>query len=244
MFQRQRISGPAGFITPPTDWIGSDVFFSGAVDEATGLWRISVPAETGTLSRNAERLTFGTSVETKPSVSAAGRIAFASLKQDLNIWSLPIAADGVRTTGEPVQVTNSAVDVQQSLRGRTNACVHFHPFRKQRRVDERSDLWRRASPDGIASDQGASRDHRRRHESRLYDSRRVNTADLRDLRDRNRWRRAGKSCAMAAAVRGTGLRTAASFCIWIPEGAASPGLSLGIVDAGTREKLRLPQAST
>ena len=112
------VRGSAGqpvSLTPPTDWIGSDVFFSGAVDEATSLWRISVPAETGTLSRNAERLTFGTSVETKPSVSAAGRIAFASLKQDLNIWSLPIAADGVRTTGEPVQVTNSAVDAPNSL---------------------------------------------------------------------------------------------------------------------------------
>ena len=79
------------------------------------MWRISVPAETGKAEGTAQRLTSGTSVETKPSVISGGRIAFASLKQDLNIWSLPVAGNGGRVTGEPKQVTGSAFDAHTSF---------------------------------------------------------------------------------------------------------------------------------
>ena len=119
IFNRQRITQPArGFPwqePSPAEWVGDDVFFAGSLGESTNLWRIAVPVATGVAEGAAERLTSGTSVESKPSVISRGRVAFASLKQDLNIWSLSVAGNAGRATGEAQQVTVSAFDAHTSL---------------------------------------------------------------------------------------------------------------------------------
>jgi len=106
--------GPIMLIQP-ADWVGNEVFFSGALDETTNLWRIRLSPRTGKVEGSAEKLTSGTSVESKPSVIAAGRIAFASLTYALNIWSVPIEANNGRVTGGPQQVTSSAFDARTSV---------------------------------------------------------------------------------------------------------------------------------
>jgi Tol biopolymer transport system component len=64
---------------------------------------------------SAQRLTAGTSIEAKPSVLPEGRVAFATLTNALNIWSLPIAANSGKVTGGAQQVTSSAFDGRTSV---------------------------------------------------------------------------------------------------------------------------------
>jgi Tol biopolymer transport system component len=99
----------------PADWIADEVFFSGGSDQSTSLWRISLPQATGIAQGSAQKLTAGTSIEAKPSVLPGGRIAFASLINAVNVWSLPIAANSGRVAGGPHQVTNSAFDARTSV---------------------------------------------------------------------------------------------------------------------------------
>jgi serine/threonine protein kinase len=115
VFKHQGIREQGILSIAPSDWTGNYVYFSAALDQAISVWRVAISPETGLVSGNAERLTSGTSVETKPSVTAAGGLVFASLKQDLNIWSLPMATDGTRPSGELQQVTGSAFDAHTSL---------------------------------------------------------------------------------------------------------------------------------
>ena len=210
VLQRQGISGPAGFAASPTDSIGDQVFFSGALDQATSLWRISVGADTGTVSGAAAKLSSGTSEETKPSVTAAGRVAFASLKQDLNIWSLPIAADGVRTTGELQQVTSSAYDAHTSLSADGTKLVFISTR------SGTSDVWMKDFASGAETALTASPAIKEQAEITADGARVAYT-----VRGASTWEifqiaTAGaypKNCAMVAVAPGTGHRTARNFCI-------------------------------
>jgi eukaryotic-like serine/threonine-protein kinase len=60
----------------------------------------------------AVRLTAGTAFEWQPSVAAlptgGRRMAFASLTENSEIWTLPVAADEARPTGLPQRLTDSA----------------------------------------------------------------------------------------------------------------------------------------
>ena len=120
VLRRQNITPPrqggAPFVAP-ADWIGTDVFFSGGSDESTNLWRIVVSPETGKAKGPAQKLTSGTSEETKPSVISGRRLVFASLNHALNIWSLTLDANTGAVSGAPQQVTNSAFDARTSVSG-------------------------------------------------------------------------------------------------------------------------------
>ena len=99
----------------PAGWVGDDVLFSGSSDESTNLWRISLSAASGKAFGSAVRLTSGTSIEAKPSVLGGGRIAFASITEHLNIWSVAIAPNRGIIAGVPEQVTRSAFDAPTSV---------------------------------------------------------------------------------------------------------------------------------
>jgi Tol biopolymer transport system component len=233
VFQRQRLSGPAGFTMAPTDWIDNDVFFSAALDETTSLWRIVVSAETGTVGGDAERLTSGTSVETKPSVTATGRIAFASLKQDLNIWSVPIAADGVRTIGEPEQVTGSSYDAHTSLSADGTKLVFISTR------SGTSDVWMKNLASGAETALTASPAIKEQAEitgdgTRVaYTIRGASTWEIYEIPTAGGVpEKLCDKCGRPWDWSPDGVK----LLYLIPEGATSPGLSLGIVDARTREK--------
>jgi eukaryotic-like serine/threonine-protein kinase len=99
----------------PAAWNGDHVFFSGWSSESTNLWRLVVPQRTGKAQGSAQKLTSGTAIETKPWVTPAGHVVFASLNDALNIWSLPITANTGRVTGDAQQVTSSAFDARTSV---------------------------------------------------------------------------------------------------------------------------------
>ncbi len=75
------------------------------------LYRVPLDPTDWTAGSPPERLTFGSGVEALPSASASGRIAFMSVRQRRDIWSLPL--DG---SGEPQRLTrdessDTAVDL-------------------------------------------------------------------------------------------------------------------------------------
>ncbi len=113
--------GPDGFA--PAAWSGDDVVFSGLTGDSTNLWKIPISQKSLHASGPPRQLTAGTGLEVQAS-SAIGsaakgahlsRIAFASLRQNINIWSLTIDAQG-RTAGSLERLTDEpAVDTRASI---------------------------------------------------------------------------------------------------------------------------------
>ncbi len=112
---RHRLSDGRPSRVAPAAWVGDQVFFSAQRDDITNLWRLSVSPATRKAAGSPEQLTFGTSIERKPSVISGGRIAFASLTQNLNIWGVPIEANRGRVKGEAQRLTHGAFDAHTSL---------------------------------------------------------------------------------------------------------------------------------
>jgi eukaryotic-like serine/threonine-protein kinase len=103
-------------LTPvPAAWVGDEVFFSGGSDENANVWRIAISASTGKAEHAAVRLTSGTSIEVKPSAISAGAIAFASVTEHLNIWSVFLDATRGTVRGDAGQVTRAAFDAHNSI---------------------------------------------------------------------------------------------------------------------------------
>ena len=99
----------------PEAWIDGHVYFSGRSNESTNLWRIAVAPGTDRALAPTQKLTSGTATEAKPWVTLAGQVAFVSLNEVVNIWSLPITANTASVTGVPRQVTTSAFDARTSV---------------------------------------------------------------------------------------------------------------------------------
>ncbi len=78
----------------PERWIGNQLLFSAGQGDSTNLWRARISPDTWQVDRVLERLTFGTGVEADPSVTADGRLVFASIRGMHHVWSLK--GDAVR----------------------------------------------------------------------------------------------------------------------------------------------------
>jgi serine/threonine protein kinase len=115
LFRRQRLVEGRPSLVAPADWAGDHIFFSAKSDDVTNLWRLSFSPSTRKAIGLPQRLTSGTSLEVKPSVLSGDRIVFASLTQNLNIWSLPIEAERGRVIGEGQRLTYGAHDAHTSL---------------------------------------------------------------------------------------------------------------------------------
>src|SRR5262249_34446715 len=76
--------------------------------DTSALWRVPISTKTWQISQAPERLTFGTDREEAPSISGNGRLAFASLSENTDIWSLPIDSDQPRARGELQRLTEDA----------------------------------------------------------------------------------------------------------------------------------------
>lgn len=93
---------------------GKGLVFSARSGDSTNLWRIAISPTTFKLTAPPERLTAGPAREDMPSVisGAAGavRVAFASLTQNLSIWSLPIKPNEGKVVGELKRLTHEDAD--------------------------------------------------------------------------------------------------------------------------------------
>ena len=116
-----RPPGPYGFV--PGAWAGDDVVFSGRTGDATNLWTIPVSQRSFQVSGLPRQLTLGTGLEIQPSGITQGsdrekllaRIAFASLKENTDIWSVPIDDRG-RVNGKLERMTDDpAPDTRVSM---------------------------------------------------------------------------------------------------------------------------------
>src|SRR5207302_4197523 len=111
-----------GFGAPPplaAEWLadGNRIVFTGRMGDSTNLWQFSIDPATWQITGPAQRLTSGAGLEVHPSAAAhvalskrasGDRIAFASLVENLNIWSLPINANQARVSGEVQPLTREA----------------------------------------------------------------------------------------------------------------------------------------
>lgn len=112
----------ADFAVTPGAWTptASAVIFSARSGDSTNLWQVDLSPQTFQATGEPVKLTSGTAFEWQPSMAAlAGggrRMVFASLSENHDIWSLPVAADQARLAGSPQRLTdNAAQDHSGSL---------------------------------------------------------------------------------------------------------------------------------
>src|SRR2546425_13359859 len=89
---------PWALIAPTWPPDGESLIFSARSGDSRNLWRMAVSARTWKVMGRPQRLTSSPAIEESPSVaSGAGRstrVAFASLTENTDIWSLPLDANG------------------------------------------------------------------------------------------------------------------------------------------------------
>jgi eukaryotic-like serine/threonine-protein kinase len=88
------------------------VVFSARSGDSTNLWRIGISPNTLKTTGPPQRLTSGPSFEENPSVVIAPggglRVEFANLSENIDLWSLPVAANQGKVTGELQRLTQDA----------------------------------------------------------------------------------------------------------------------------------------
>jgi Tol biopolymer transport system component/predicted Ser/Thr protein kinase len=99
---------------------GDSLIFSARWGDSRNLWRIGISPKSWKVTGRPQRLTSSSAIEERPSVASLAdgswRIAFASLTENTDIWSLPLEANAGRVTGELRQLTrDSAADFHPSL---------------------------------------------------------------------------------------------------------------------------------
>jgi Tol biopolymer transport system component len=105
--ERSQLVG--GFGVEPSEWTRDSIVFSassGSAGLSGSLWQVTIDSRYR-IHGPVQRLTSGTENELQPSAAGA-YIAFATVTQSENIWSLPIAPNSGTVSGRPQQLTTSA----------------------------------------------------------------------------------------------------------------------------------------
>jgi Tol biopolymer transport system component len=109
--ERSQLNG--GFGVEPSEWTRDSIVFSassGSAGLSGSLWRANIDSHYR-VQEPVQRLTSGTENELQPS-AAGSAIAFASVTQNENIWSLRVDPNNGRVSGGPLRITTStAADV-------------------------------------------------------------------------------------------------------------------------------------
>ena len=107
--------------TPGGDWI----LFSAGLGDSAHLYRVRINRD-GKISKDPERITFGTSSETRPTLSTSGQLALASETFASHLWSVPVNANQGKVTGQMTQVTREAtIDTTVRVSGGGKTMVYF-----------------------------------------------------------------------------------------------------------------------
>jgi Tol biopolymer transport system component len=84
-----------GWLSVPPAWrTASEIVFSGNTRDGWSLWRQPLVAGEFRAAGDPERLTTGTTMDWWPA-AANGRLVFVASHPDVNLWSLPVGADGI-----------------------------------------------------------------------------------------------------------------------------------------------------
>jgi hypothetical protein len=102
-------SCPSGTCCPSarTPGLGNPFCSRRARENTSSLRRISISAQGWQATGAPERLTLGTGREGQPSVaSGSGRVVFASLTENADVWRLPLQPNDGKVTGEIERLTS------------------------------------------------------------------------------------------------------------------------------------------
>jgi serine/threonine protein kinase/Tol biopolymer transport system component len=103
---------PWALVTPAWEPDGNGLIFSARSGDSINLWRIAISPMTFKVIDPPQRLTSGLAREEHPSVVSGAngtiRVAFASISENLAVWSLPIKPNEGKVMGEPQQLTHDA----------------------------------------------------------------------------------------------------------------------------------------
>lgn len=96
-------------LVTPSLWVPETnaIVFSRKRGDTTNLWEATISSRTGTLAGPPQQLTFGTGLDVQPSVDS-GRLTFATLVENIDIWALPLDANQGRVNHAIERVTNDA----------------------------------------------------------------------------------------------------------------------------------------
>jgi len=92
----------------PSDWTGEHLLFSRRSKESANVWRAAISLRTFRIARQPERLTFGSGSEVNATLTPSGEIILADVRENLEIWSLPIDANHAQVNGSPERITHDA----------------------------------------------------------------------------------------------------------------------------------------
>jgi Tol biopolymer transport system component len=85
-------------------WSGKFIYFSSARGGGMNVWRLPVAAD-GRPAGALQQMTNGAGQDVDVAISADGkRIAFSTLRQNAQVWKLPVSPETGRPTGTPIQV--------------------------------------------------------------------------------------------------------------------------------------------
>jgi eukaryotic-like serine/threonine-protein kinase len=88
-------------------WNGDELLFSARVGDSINLWKIHIAGSDSRVTGAPQRLTSGTGLDVYPSLTANGRLVFASLTNSLNVWTLPMDSNGGKVAGQLQRVTET-----------------------------------------------------------------------------------------------------------------------------------------
>ena len=132
-----------GGVPIPSGWNGDGVVFATYDAGASNVWQVALSTSTKRVVGTPVRLTFGTAIERSPSVGGSGRIAFASVVENVDIWRVPLDPRTGLARGAIERVTDNAANdrlLNLSDDGETMAFVSTRTGRNE--------IWIRDLPPG------------------------------------------------------------------------------------------------
>jgi Tol biopolymer transport system component len=100
----------------PSDWSGEYLLFSRRSKDSVNVWKAPISLSTFRIGNQPERLTFGSGSEVHATLTPSGDVILADVRQDFEIWSLPIDANRAQVTGPLQRITyNAALDDWPSI---------------------------------------------------------------------------------------------------------------------------------
>ena len=91
----------------PGVWLSerNQLFFTGRMGDSDHIFQVTMSPETGEILGKPRRLTAGAGLERFPTAVSNGRLAFARLNRNIDVWSLPIDSNRGEVTGPIERLT-------------------------------------------------------------------------------------------------------------------------------------------
>ena len=97
-----------GLYVAPNAWTESGIIFSRDQGGVSNLWRLPLRPGAWQATGPPQLLTFGTGVNSRASISGGGRVVFASMAVNRNVWCLTIDANAGTAARDVRRLTNEA----------------------------------------------------------------------------------------------------------------------------------------